>query len=280
MKKFLLIVIILLFPGLGSGASEPSRIISLSPAVTEILFKMGMQEKIAAVTNVCDYPAAAKQKPNVGSMVHPSIEEILLLKPDLVIMSNDGNTFWAKQRLDQLNIKTYVFRARRIQDLPGAIRSLGMAVGSQKDAEMLASFIEQRITLLMQTLPEAKIRKKAVFTIWPDPLTVVGSGTGIDDAMNMLGLQNIAADLHMSYPRYSLEEIIASQPDIIFIGKGNIAAEDAYRNLLKRLYMLDAVKNGRVCYISDKVYRIGPRIVEGVEEMAECIRKYSAKQKK
>ncbi|MBN2653496.1 MAG: ABC transporter substrate-binding protein [Nitrospirae bacterium] len=279
MTRLLFAIIFLLVPGLAFSASDYQRIISLSPSVTEILYQMGMQDKIAAVTNVCDYPAAARQKPKVGSMVNPSIEDILLIKPDIVIMTDEGVPLWVKQRLDHLNIKIHVFRARRLQELPGAIRTLGIALGQQKNSEILAASIEQKITSLKQGSPVSKKRKKALFAIWPDPLTIVGGGTGIDDAINILGLKNIAADLHMPYPRVSLEEIISKEPDIIFLGRGNIAAEDVYRHLLKRLYMLDAVKNNRICYISDKIYRLGPRIVEGIEEMSECVKKCGMKQK-
>ena len=109
---------------------------------------------------------------------------------------------------------------------------------------------------------------KAIFIIWPDPLVVAGKGTAVDDVLNLLGWENLASDAGARYPKYSIEAIIDRSPDVNFIGKmrGNI--QERSKGILKRLGMLEAVKKGRVYFTSDALYRLGPRVVEGTEEIA------------
>ncbi|HKZ66012.1 MAG TPA: helical backbone metal receptor, partial [Chitinophagaceae bacterium] len=89
-----------------SYAETPNRIISLAPSVTEILFAAGFGDKIVGVTNFCDYPPEAKQKPKIGGMSNPSLETVVSLKPDIVVMTTDGNPQEFKQRLHSMKIKT------------------------------------------------------------------------------------------------------------------------------------------------------------------------------
>ncbi len=98
---------------------------------------------------------------------------------------------------------------------------------------------------------------------------VAGPGTAIDDALQLLGWENIASDTGIKYPKYSVEEVILRSPDVILIGKSmGVDTKENSKGLLKKLDMLEAVKKGRVYYTGDTLYRLGPRIIEGIEEMA------------
>jgi iron complex transport system substrate-binding protein len=99
-------------------------------------------------------------------------------------------------------------------------------------------------------------------------LIVAGPGTAIDDAITLLGAENIASRAKIPYPKYSIEEIIRQSPDIIFIGSGHINMKVVSKGLLKKIAEVPAVKNGAVFYISDRLYRLGPRVIKGIEEMA------------
>jgi ABC-type Fe3+-hydroxamate transport system substrate-binding protein len=103
-------------------------------------------------------------------------------------------------------------------------------------------------------------------------LIVAGSGTAIDDAITLLGCENIASKTNTSYPTYSVEEIIHRAPDVIFIGKGHVDIRNASQRILEKLSNIPAVKNGEVHYISDSIYRLGPRVVKGIDEMARCLK--------
>jgi len=252
-------------------AEPPKRIISLAPNLTEILFAMGLGDRIVGVTNFCDHPEEAKKKPKIGGMSNPSLEAVVSLKPDIVIVTTDGNPKEFRDRLRSLNIKTYVFRARRLHELPEGIRDLGAVLDRREEANTLASEIESTINMFKERSRETK-KKKVLFIIWPGPLIVAGSGTIVDDVITLLGAKNIASEAKTSYPKYSIEEIIHQSPDVIVIGKGHVNMEETSKGLLERISKVPAVENGAVYYISDSIYRLSPRIVKGIEEMARCLK--------
>ena len=260
-----------------SYAEPPNRIISLAPSVTEILFAAGFGDKIVGVTNFCDYPPEAKQKPKIGGMSNPSLETVVSLKPDIVVMTTDGNPQEFKQRLHSMKIKTHVFEAVTLPDLADGIKKMGIALDARERFDSLASGIEQSINRYkvsgqqsinnaLRITQNTALRKKVLFIIWPEPLIVAGPGTAIDDAINLLGGINIAKDAKGRYPKYSIEEIIRQSPDIIFFGRGKGMDEISSR-LLKRLSSVPAVKNKKVFYVGDSLYRLGPRVIKGIEEL-------------
>jgi len=272
---------------------------------------MGLGDRVVGVTNFCDYPEDAKGKPKVGGIFNPSLEAVVSLRPDIVVMTTDGNLKEFEERLRSLGIKTYVFKARRLSELPQGIRDMGSALEVKDKAEALAKEIDIAFNRFKATSQESNptsppdsppipplekggwgggerghgginysslvtrhssLKKKVLFIIWPEPLIVAGSGTAIDDAITLLGCENIASKTNTSYPTYSIEEIIHQAPDVIFVGKGHPNMKDASRGLLERLSSIPAVKNGEIYYISDSIYRLGPRIVKGVDEMARCLK--------
>jgi len=243
----------------------PNRIISLAPNVTEILYALGLEERIAGVTSFCDYPPEAKRKPKIGGMSNPSLEAVVSLKPDLVVVTTDGNPKEFEERLRSMKIKTYVVRAKRISQLPQAIRDLGAALGSRERADSMANDLESQIRRFGMghiTTP----RKKILFIVWPDPLIVAGPGSIADDAIKLLGAENVASAAKAGYPKYSIEEIIHQAPDIIFVGKGT-GMEGVSKGLLDRLKSVPAVRNKKVFYVGDYLYRLGPRTIAGLAEL-------------
>jgi iron complex transport system substrate-binding protein len=187
------------------------------------------------------------------------------------MLTEDGNPRSVERRLRALGIRTWVFKARQIRDLPKEIRAMGRMLGIEAVADRKAGGIETRIREIETQCKRAsgtKIRK-AIFIFQPSPLIVAGRGTNVDDAFKILGIENIAASGTTRYPKYSLEEIIRLHPDALFFGKGN-GMEERIKPLMQRLSTLDAVRAGRVYFISDAVYRLGPRIISALEEMAAC----------
>lgn len=268
---FIIISIVFLSHSAHAGET-PDRIISLAPNITEILFALGVGESIVGVTRFCDYPEEARKKPTVGGMTNPSLEAVVSLRPDIVVMTTDGNQKEFEEKLRSLKIKTYVFKARRLSELPQGIRDLGRALGVQEKANTLAREIETSMNVFKVSSQKLKgTKKKVLFIIWPEPLIVAGSGTAIHDIITLLQGDNSASKATVAYPKYSIEEIIRQAPDYIVIGKGHENVREISKDLLKRVAMVPAVKNGSVCFVSDNLYRLGPRIVQGIEEMARCI---------
>ncbi len=255
-------------------AEPPKRIVSLAPNLTEILFESGLGNRIVGVTNFCDHPDEAKKKTKIGGMSNPSLEAIVRLKPDIVVLTTDGNTKDFADRIHSLNIKTYVFKARRLYDLPEAIREMCSALDCVNKGNSIAEKIENHIkkyNVDIQKKSTFSLQKKILFIVWPEPLIVAGPGTAIDDAISLLGCKNIASKSKSLYPKYSIEEIIRQSPDIIIIGKGHENMKTVSAKLLKRLENISAVKNNKVFYVSDSLYRLGPRIINGIDELRTCL---------
>jgi len=254
-------------------ALPPARIVSLSPSTTEILFALGAGERIIGVTNYCDYPEEAKRKSKIGGMSNPSLEAVVSLKPDLVVMTTDGNPKEFEELLHTLHIRTFVFTARRIADLPQGIRELGAALLVRERAEALAKEMEHALARLGSGVKgHGPGKEKILYIIWPEPLIVAGPGTAMDDAITLLGRKNIASSASSAYPKYSLEEVLRQAPDVILIGKGSgMDMVEVSRGILKRMTSVPAVRNNNGCYLSDGLYRLGPRVVRGIEELAECL---------
>lgn len=252
-------------------ASGPSRIVSLAPQITEILYAMGLEEKIAAVTSVCDYPPRVKEKPRVGGMSNPSLEAVISIRPDLVVMTMDGNPKEFQEKLSALGIRTYVFTAKRISELPQGIRGLGKEIGETESAERLAGQIERELREIRSRLKKRSIPWRGLFVVWPEPLIVAGPGTAIDDTIALLGGLNVVYGTNLSYPKYSIEEVLRQSPDVIFIGKGMGALKELSQGLVEKLEMVPAVKNGQVCFVQDYLYRLGPRIIDGIKEIESCL---------
>jgi iron complex transport system substrate-binding protein len=254
-----------------ASAIQPERIVSLAPNMTEILFALGLGDRIVGVSSFCDYPAEARKKPRMGGMVNPSLEAILSAKPDIVIMTTDGNPEGLEERLAERGIRTYISHERRLKGLPQEITAIGRALGVDHRARGLAAEISKSLISLRAMAAKSQKSKRVLFIIWPEPLIVAGPGTLIDDAIGILGWQNIASDSKINYPKFSIEEVARRAPDAIIIGRAaNMEANSS--NLLKRLRMLDAVKQGRIFYVSDDLYRLGPRVVRGLNELAEHLK--------
>lgn len=252
-------------------AAPPERIISLAPNVTEILFAIGLGDRLAGVTQFCDYPGEAKKKPKVGGMSNPSLEAVISLKPDIVVLTTDGNPKAFEERLRSLKIRTFVFRARRLAELPAGIRELGAVLGVPDKASALAKKIEDALTGASLHQQQFSNRKKILFVIWPEPLIVAGHETVIDDVIALFGHENVAAQAKTSYPKYSMEEVLRQSPDIVFIGKGHTEIREMSEGFLNKIALAPAVKKGKVFFLSDNLYRMGPRILKGIEEMAACL---------
>jgi iron complex transport system substrate-binding protein len=256
-----------------SYAEQPQRIVSLAPGITEILYKAGLGNRIVGVTTFCDFPENARLKPKVGGMTNPSLEAVVRLRPDIVILTTDGNPKEFEYRLRSMGIRTYVFESLTIPELPEGLRKMGRVLEEYNAFDSLASGVEKAI----KKFEKNKIagNKKVLFIVWPEPLIVAGPGTAINDAIHMIGAVNISDAAKSRYPKYSVEEVLRRSPDAIFIGKGmgedHKNLEKISAGLLKKLSSIPAVKNGRVFFVSDSLYRLGPRVVQGIEELAEKI---------
>lgn len=243
----------------------------MAPNITEILYDLGVKERIVGVTDYCDYPPEAREKPKVGGFANPSLETLVAMGPDLVFLNEDGNPRELVRRLRSLGIETYLFGTTRIRDLPREIRAMGGVLGVGAAAEERAARLEDRLSRLGRGRQRpVQGNPKGIFIVQSAPLIAAGSGTVGDDALLLLGLGNVAATKAGKYPKFSLEEIVRLGPEFLFFSRGRGMQEEA-RGLLARLSFLEAVRQGRIFFVDETFYRLGPRLVPCLESLAREI---------
>ncbi|MDI6784573.1 MAG: cobalamin-binding protein [bacterium] len=249
----------------------PQRIISVAPNITEILFALGLDTQIVGVTDFCDYPEIAKKKLKIGGFSNPNLEQIIALHPDLVVVTADSNQDAITKQLLRLKIPVYVINSQSVFGMLTSIRYLGEVTGTSQPAEKLISDLQKRIDTVVQktqSLPKPK-----VLFLWSEtPLITAGQGTFTDSLISLAGGTNIAHNSKIKYPKYSLEEIIRNQPEIIIVANMRNQIDSTLSSRWQKWGQFPAVKYNRVYSInSDLFARPAPRIVDGLEELAKLI---------
>lgn len=240
---------------------EPRRIVSLAPSITEVLFALGLGDRIVGVTSFCDYPPEAAAKEKVGDTLRPSIERIVALRTDLVIASTASQLQQFVYNLDEVSIPVYVSDPRGVDGVLESIISIGELTGTTARARELTGELRGRVESVRTRL-SGKQRPRVLCILGGSPLITIGARSFITDLINQAGGQSISEDLAGDYPQYSLETAVAKRPEVIF----NQTGEDG---LPERLKETPAGRSGRVFHIDDNLLlRPGPRIIDGLEQMA------------
>ncbi|MCP3678195.1 MAG: cobalamin-binding protein [Deltaproteobacteria bacterium] len=253
--------------------AAPKRIVSLGPNITEILFAIGLDKEIVGVTLFSDYPEGVKGKTVVGSYVNVNLERLISLSPDLVISTSDGNPKGSIERLLSMGIPVFVIAPpRNIGDIISAIRSVGRITGREGEAKKLVDEMEVRIGEVVAWLEGATARP-VFYQLGDNPLMTVGGGTFIDTLITMAAGRNIAGDVSLPYPRFSMEGVVSNAPEVIVIS--SMAEREVSKAALKKWGQweeIPAVRSGEIHFINpDLIHRAGPRIVDGLDELARMI---------
>jgi len=254
---------------------QPETIVSLAPGNTEILFALGLGDRVTAVSEYCNYPPEAQDKVKIGGFSTVNIEKVVDLKPDLVL-ATCGVQEAVVEELGRLGLTVIALDAKSIEGIFENIKLAGKATGQLETAKKLVADLERRIeTVTDKTKDLPNSQKPGVFyEVQYEPLMTAGPGTFIDDLIHLAGGVNIASDSPTKYPVYNLEILIERNPEVIIISfwHGSIAASVEGVKSRKRWQILDGVKNNQVYGINaDIVSRPGPRIVDALEEIARFI---------
>jgi len=255
---------------------EPQRIVSLAPANTEILFALGLGDRIVGVTDYCNYPPEAKTKPSIGGYSTVSVEKVIALKPDLIVASY-GNGADAVNQFNTLNQTVITLNPANITGVLDDIAMVGYATGTDDNATALVTSLQTRIDAVEQNASALPTHPKVAHIVWNDPLYVSGNGTFQDELIILAGGTNAFSDKQY-WATVSTEEFIAADPDILIVnsGTGMGGSEDSIALALEndtRFADVAAIKNHHVYVIdSDIVDRGGPRIVDALEIVASDIR--------
>jgi iron complex transport system substrate-binding protein len=249
-----------------------TRVVSLAPNLTEIVFALGEGNHLAGDTDFCDYPPEAVQKPHVGGPINPNLEEIVSLMPDLVLATKSINRRETVNALDRIGLPVYVTDPHSVEEMIASVKHLGSALGAEKSAATLAEGLRGRLSDLDRRLAGAAPRR-VLFVVWTDPLISVGRDTFIADALRRAGGLSVVKT-KAEWPHVSMEEIVRLQPEILVFASAH--AEDAQRDIdtlrtRPAWKNLEAMQLGKVVVVSDAINRPAPRMVDAIERLARAL---------
>jgi iron complex transport system substrate-binding protein len=274
------LLIALLFSA-GTLAGAPQRIVSAAPAITETLFALGLGDRVVGVTTHCRFPDEAKKKPKIGGYLRPSLETIVALRPDLVIAERSPSNLVTQ--LAGLKISAVEVDFKTLPDILASFQKIADAAGVPERGVALRNSITLQMDQIRNRV-KAYDRPKMMFVVGRTAGTltgiiVVGGASYLSELMGVGGGVNAFADSTAPYPKVTLEEVLARNPDVILdradMGDQSAATEAQKRaviNLWWAYPMLKAVKQDRVVFgIADIFFVPGPRIVDAAQAFAKML---------
>ncbi|MBC7231125.1 MAG: cobalamin-binding protein [Actinobacteria bacterium] len=247
----------------------PSRIVSVSPACTEILFALGLGDKVVGVTEYCDYPEEALEKEKIGTFTTPSLEAIVALNPDLVLATG-GVQAEVLGRMEELGLTVYAVNPTTFDETLATILEVGEITGTTRRAEEIVTDMNQRAVEVARRVNEmearGKARPRAFFEIYyENNVWTVGKGSIISNLIRLAGGENIGDMESGDYYEFSVEALMSQNPQVYLVGSGSMF-EPGDITSRPGWDRMDAVRDGRVYVIEENLlYRTGPRLIDGLE---------------
>lgn len=245
----------------------PEKIISLSPAITEILYVLDLDDKIIGTTDYCDYPEAAKHTPKMGGFNTPNMELIIEADPDLVFISS-GIQAELSESFKKLGIKTFALDANTIDQVIYNIKLVGTLLDAEEKAKIVTDDMQKRKDFVQEKTKDLE-KPLVFFEIWDEPLLSAGPNTFVSDILEIAGGINFAQQGESDFPQISLEILLERDPDF-YIAVDHQKNEDiknrpGYENL-------SAIRNNKYYRVEDDYVTLpGPRIIIGLEEVSKIL---------
>jgi cobalamin transport system substrate-binding protein len=260
-----------------NAGSAPRRIVSLVPAITEMLFAIGAGPEVVAVSSYDEFPAEVKGLPKVGALLDPDTERILALRPDLVVVY--GSQSELETQLSRARLRTFSYRHGGINTTLGTIRDIGAATGHRRESDELVSRLQARLDAVrVQVKGRPRLRVLLVFDRAPGTLREVYASGGVGFLHEMLeiaGGANVFADVSRESVQPSIETLLARAPDVILEVRASGLNEKNASNQLdawSALSSVPAVKNRRVHVLTgDYLVVPGPRLGMATEAFARAL---------
>lgn len=257
---------------------KPERIVSLMPSNTEIVYALQEDENLVGVTDFCTYPEEAQEKASVGGLAF-DLERVIALNPDLVLAhassAHDYEDAFEQMRENGANV-LIVNEATSFEDAYESMMMIGQATNSVDEAEAIIQEIEENVQRIKETA--AQIEEENKKTVWieiePAPsIWTTGKGTFMHEMIETVNAVNAAGDQE-GWLEFSEEKAVALQPDVILTMAHGMTAEEAIAEIKSRSGWdtVPAVQNDEIYQISeDIVSRPGPRLIQGITEIAESV---------
>ena len=247
------------------------RLVSLAPNLTEIVYAVGAGDRLVGNTTFCNYPAEATNVAKVGDTMQPSIERILALRPQLVLVSTASPLEAFAKQLNEHQIAVYITDPH---DLEGVFRSI-LSVGDLVNESAAASELVKRLRSRSETVERAVAGRPSVsvfFQLSGQPLYTAGKTSFITNLIDRAGGRSVTADVNEAWPRLSDEAALASRPEAVIMLTGDAMGAAANTKVAPALRNSAAVQNGRVYLINgDLLTRPGPRLIDGLEQIAHSL---------
>jgi iron complex transport system substrate-binding protein len=244
------------------------RIISLSPAVTELLFAAGAGSAVIGAVEYSDYPVMARHIPRVGRHDRLDMEKILSLQPDLLVAWGSGGNQHTVEKLTSLGFPLYVSEPRRLKDIPATILKFGQLAGTREIAEKTAQDFKQRYDRLVEKYSRQHVIS-VFYQIWDEPLVSIGGKHIISDVISVCGGKNVFNNVQSLAPTLSIEAVLQADPQVILVSSDIADARPVIQNW-QHWSGLQAVSRSNLLIMpSDLMQRSGPRLIEAAELLCE-----------
>lgn len=248
---------------------NPQRIISIAPSVTEILYALGLDQRIVGRSDFCDFPAQARQKPSVGGLINPNIETIVSLHPDLVIGTPEINKIEIANQLTRFHIPLYGVHAQTLDDVLHSLEDLGALTDVRSNAAALVRSLRARREVVEQRVAGLR-RPRVLYLIWYSPISVPGRGAFLTDLISRAGGQSLSADLKQDWAQMSLEEIVRRDPEIILIPQSNETSPPIEKlKTWPGWNTTTAARTHHILLVEDSANRPSPRLFDALEKFAK-----------
>jgi len=245
-----------------------NRIIALAPHIVENLYSAGAGDKLVGVVSYSNHPAAAAEIQEIGTYAAFSLETIVSLQPDLIVMWGSGNGMQTLEKLEALDIPVFVSEPRQLTDIPRAIRLLGTLAGTEESSEAEALRIERETILLRAAYGNSK-ELSVLYQIWNDPLQTLNGEHLISQVIELCGGKNIFSDTKTLAPKISIESVLLRNPDVI-VASGMSEAKPEWLDDWHNYPSLNAVKNNALFFVNpDHIQRPTARVLLGARELCE-----------
>jgi iron complex transport system substrate-binding protein len=253
----------------------PERIVSMAPNITEILFALGLGDRIAGVTRFCDFPPEARSIRRIGGLVDPNIEVIQSLDPDLVIAFR-GNPLRLVDRIRKLGLPVFVLDiGQGLEALFPLIAKIGRVTRSEERADALAAGLRKRLEAVDAAMSEVGMRPKVFVLLYGQGLWTCGGESYIDDLISRAGGRNVASSMPKKWVLYKREQILKDDPDVIFIlarSREDFATGRDWLLLKARAESVAAVRSGRIFELDENAAsRFGPRLMDVLDRMVRLL---------
>jgi iron complex transport system substrate-binding protein len=246
------------------------RIVALAPHIVENIYSAGAGHLLVGAVDYCDYPAEAKEIPRVGAISAYSLEAIVALKPDLVVMWNSGLGGKTLPKFLELGLTVYASDPKTLDDIPRSIRDYGILTGNRAHAEKTAAEFTARHLLLKEKHSHQKTLS-VFYQVWNQPLQTLNDQHIISDLIRLCGGANVFGDAPTIAPLVGVETVLTRNPDVI-IASGMGEERPEWLDDWRKYPSLKAVKNGDLYFVPpDIIQRHTVRMLEGAERVCDSL---------